>query len=98
MGTSTCAASWPGVGGSKLVLIDYDRLGLPVDVVRRAVPHLRTSPVYRLVRAHVATLCEGYGDAEPGPEKAMLRVATIELIRALVTTAAHDELGLASTA
>lgn len=92
-GTSTCAASWPGVGGSKLVLIDYDRLGLPVDVVRRAVPHLRTSPVYRLVRAHVATLCEGYGDAEPGPEKAMLRVATIELIRALVTTAAHDELG-----
>lgn len=89
-GTSTCAAFWPGVGGTKLVLIDYDRLGLPVDLVRRAVPQLRTSPVYQLLRAHVATLCEGCGDAEPGPEKAMLRVATIELVRALITTAAHD--------
>jgi AraC-like DNA-binding protein len=92
-GTSTCEAFWPGGGGSKMVLVDYDRLGLPVDLVRRAVPHLGTSPVYQLVRAHVATLCQGYGDVELGPEKAMLRVATIELIRALITTAAQDELG-----
>ena len=92
-GTSTSEAFWPGVGGTKLVLIDYDRLGLPVDLARRAVPHLGTSPVYQLVRAHLATLCEGYGDAELGPEKAMLRVATIELVRALITTAAHDALG-----
>jgi hypothetical protein len=92
-GTSTSEAFWPGVGGTKLVLIDYDRLGLPVDLTRRAVPHLGTSPVYQLVRAHLATLCEGYGDAELGPEKAMLRVATIELVRALITTAAHDALG-----
>lgn len=92
-GTSTCEAFWPGVGGTKLVLIDYDRLGLPVDLVRRAVPHLGTSPVYQLVRAHVAALCEDYGEVELGPEKAMIRVATIELIRALITTAAHDELG-----
>ena len=92
-GTSTCEASWPSGGGTKMVLIDYDRLGLPVDLVRRAVPHLETSPVYQLVRAHVATLCEGYGEAELGPEKAMLRVATIELVRALITTAADDELG-----
>jgi AraC-like DNA-binding protein len=92
-GTSTCEASWPGGGGSKMVLIDYDRLGLPVDLVRSAVPHLTTSPVYRLVRAHVASLCEGDDGAELGPEKAMLRVATIELVRALITTAAQDELG-----
>lgn len=92
-GTSTCAASWPGGGGTKMVLIDYDRLGLPVDLVRSAVPHLASSPVYRLVRAHVASLCEGNDGAEPGPEKAMLRVATIELVRALITTAAQDELG-----
>lgn len=92
-GTSTCEASWPGGGGTKLVLIDYDRLGLPVDLVRRAVPHLSTSPVYQLVRAHVANLCDGNDNAELGPEKAMLRVATIELVRALITTAAQDELG-----
>ena len=61
-GTSTCEAFWPGVGGTKLVLIDYDRLGLPVDLVRRAVPHLKASPVYQLVRAHVAMLCEGNDD------------------------------------
>jgi AraC-like DNA-binding protein len=92
-GTSTCEASWPGGGGTKMVLIDYDRLGLPVDLVRRAVPHLGTSPVYDLVRAHVAALCEGYGELELGAEKAMLRVATIELVRALITTAASEELG-----
>jgi AraC-like DNA-binding protein len=89
-GTSACAASWPGVGGTKLLLIDYDRLGLPVDLVREAVPRLRTSPVYQLVRTHLAQLCEGYADDAPGPEKAMLRVATIELVRALITTAARD--------
>ena len=92
-GTSTCEASWPGGGGTKLVLIDYDRLGLPVDLVRRAVPHLSTSPVYQLVRAHVANMFDGNGDAELGPAEAMLRVATIELVRALITTAAQDELG-----
>jgi AraC-like DNA-binding protein len=92
-GTSTCEAFWPGIGGTKLVLIDYDRLGLPVDLVRRAVPHLKASPVYRLVRAHVAALCEGYSDTELGPEKEMLRVATIELVRALIVSAVHDEPG-----
>ena len=89
-GTSASQASWSGVGGAKLVLIDYDRLGLPVDLVRAAVPQLTRSPVYQLVRAHMAALCEGYGDGEPGPEKAMLRVATIELVRALIVTAARD--------
>jgi AraC-like DNA-binding protein len=91
-GTSTSEGSWPGVGGTKLVLIDYDQLGLPVDLVRRAVPQLSTSSVYRLVRAHMAALCEG-NDDELGPEKPMLRGATIELVRALITTAAHDERG-----
>lgn len=92
-GTSTIEATWPGVGGTKLLLIDYDRLGLPVDLVRRAVPRLQASPVYPLVRAHMALLCDDNAGAEPGPEKAMLRVATIELARALITTAAGDQRG-----
>lgn len=92
-GTSTSESFWPGGGGTKLVLIDYDRLGLPVALVRRAVPHLRASPVYQLVRAHMAALCEGNDGAQLGSEKTMLRVATIELARALITTAARDELG-----
>jgi hypothetical protein len=76
-GASASEAFRPGAAGTKLLLIDYDRLSLPADLVHRAVPQLRTSPVYPLVRAHVALLCEG--DGEPGPEKDMLRVATIEL-------------------
>lgn len=64
-----------------------------MDLVRRAVPHLKASPVYQLVRAHVAALCEGHYDTELGPEKAMLRVATIELVRALIFTAVRDERG-----
>jgi AraC-like DNA-binding protein len=90
-GTTASEAFRPGIAGTKLLLIDYDRLSLPVDLVHRAVPQLRTSPVYPLVRAHVALLCEG--DGEPGPEKDMLRVATIELVRALITSAARDRSG-----
>jgi hypothetical protein len=41
MGSALGITRGPGVGGTKLVLIDYDRLGLPVDLVRRAVPHLK---------------------------------------------------------
>ncbi|HEY6493954.1 MAG TPA: helix-turn-helix domain-containing protein [Trebonia sp.] len=69
-GTSTSEGSWPGVGGTKLVLIDYDQLGPPVDLVHRAVPQLGTGSVYRLVRAHgaqamtIAAIARGWGFAD----------------------------------
>ena len=76
-----------------MVLIDYDCLGLPVDLVRRAVPHLGTSPVYQLGPFPRGQVCEVTVRLSSDLEKAMLRVATVELVRALITTAAHDELG-----
>jgi AraC-like DNA-binding protein len=76
-GTSTCEAFWPGVGGTKLVLIDYDRLGPPVDLVRRAVPHLKASPVYQLVRALIVTAVrDERGQREVLRETLYLRVMT----------------------
>lgn len=88
-GTSTSAYSSNGVGGSKVVIFDYDQLALPVETVRSAATRLKSSPLYGLVTAHIAALGE-QGDIEPGPGRIMLKSATTQLVRALITTAADD--------
>lgn len=88
-GTSTSDYSSSGIGGSKVVIFDYDQLSLPVETVRSAATRLRSSPLYGLVTAHIAAL-GAEGDIEPGPARIMLRSATTQLIRALITTAAAD--------
>ncbi|MFJ9371239.1 helix-turn-helix domain-containing protein [Nocardia sp. NPDC101769] len=88
-GTSTSDYSSTGIGGSKVVIFDYDQLALPVETVRRAAPRLKSSPLYGVVTAHIAALGEA-GDIEPGPAGIMLASATVQLIRALITTAAAD--------
>ena len=45
-----------GVGGSHTLMVDFDHLSLPVDVIRNAAGRLRSSPVYGMVRDHVAGL------------------------------------------
>ncbi|MGW4244798.1 helix-turn-helix domain-containing protein [Nocardia sp. NPDC004722] len=88
-GTSTSAYSSSGLGGSKVVIFDYDQLALPVETVRVAATRLKSSPLYGLVTAHIAALGED-GDIAPGPARIMLKSATTQLIRALITTAADD--------
>jgi AraC-like DNA-binding protein len=78
---------WDGEGGSKAFVVDYDRLGVPVDVVRKAALRIRHSPLYDLFRAHLAELFKS-GEELPSSAQAMLGNATTELFRALVTTAA----------
>ncbi|NHC44528.1 helix-turn-helix domain-containing protein [Motilibacter aurantiacus] len=81
-----------GPGSAHFLLVDHARLGLPAEDVRRAVRRLESSPLLDLVRDHVAGLVPAARVVAPGPATAALAAATIELLRALVMTAA-DEAG-----
>ncbi|WP_369253958.1 helix-turn-helix domain-containing protein [Geodermatophilus amargosae] len=77
-------------GGSRALLVPRDQLGLPVDVVRRATPRLRASPLHDLVRAHLQRLADDAAELSADPGAAALGAATVELVRALVVSAAGD--------
>ena len=82
-----CAAG----GGSRAFQVAHEQLALPVDVVRRAVPRLRASPLHDLVRTHLEQVCARLDDLAADPGAAALGTATVELVRALVVSAAGDE-------
>ncbi|WP_018505249.1 helix-turn-helix domain-containing protein [Parafrankia discariae] len=72
------------------VFVDLDQLALPVDVVRRAVPRLAGSPLYGLVRRHIAGLRTVAGRIHGSAAAAMVGAATIELTRGLIVSAAEE--------
>jgi AraC-like DNA-binding protein len=78
-----------GDNDHKVLLIDPSLLTLPPEVIRSAAPSLRASPLYKLVQAHFASLCQDSADLPP-TAMAMVGRASAELVRALITTAAHD--------
>jgi AraC-like DNA-binding protein len=79
----------PGDSKHKVLLIDSGQLGLPMDVIRSAAPSLDASPLYDLVQAHFVRLCENQAELPPAAA-AMLGRATVQLVKALIATAADD--------
>ncbi len=77
-------------GGSRAFLLTYGELALPVDVVRRALPRLRASPLHDLVHAHLSRLASSAAQLAVDPGAAALGTATVELIRALIVSAAGE--------
>ncbi|MGW0662015.1 helix-turn-helix domain-containing protein [Streptodolium elevatio] len=82
--------SWSGAGGAATLQVPIDQLGVPVDVIRRAMTRLPASPVYNLVIEHVrritaeaALLSDDAGALELGS-------ASIELARALLVSAGRS--------
>jgi AraC family transcriptional activator of tynA and feaB len=75
------------------LLMDLEGLDLPLDVVHAASPALCTSPLYDLVRNHFDELSRLSEDL-PEPAQGRLGWATVQLVRALVTTAAGDSRAL----
>jgi AraC family transcriptional regulator, positive regulator of tynA and feaB len=71
------------------LLMDRQRLDLPLDVIHAAAPALCASPLYELVRNHFAQLSRLSADL-PEPAQGRLGWATVQLVRALITTAAGD--------
>jgi AraC-like DNA-binding protein len=83
--------SWEDVGGSRAFQIPYGRLALPREVVRRAAPRLRGSPLHDLVRDHLVRLAADADRLSADAAAPALGTATIELVRALLVSAADDE-------
>jgi AraC-like DNA-binding protein len=78
-------------GGSRSFMVPYEQLALPADVVRRATPRLSASPLHGLVRTHLERMCDSAAEFSADPGAAALGAATVELVRALVISAAGDD-------
>ena len=79
---------WSGRGVCRSLAVPVSRLGLPVDVVRRAVPLAHRSPLYGLVRAHLQQVTLDADQLAREPLVQSLASATIDLARALLASAA----------
>lgn len=87
--TFTASDSKPSL--SMCAQVDLKSLGMPVDVVRAALPRLPASPVYGLFRSHLAGLASVAASIEDTPAAMLLGSATSELARALLASAAADD-------
>ncbi|MCX5414284.1 AraC family transcriptional regulator [Streptomyces sp. NBC_00059] len=83
--------AWSGAGASRCIQVPLDQLTLPVDVVRRALPHLTASPLYPMVTDHIAHLTGTIDDLLDDPASAGLEEITIGLTRALVASAVRQD-------
>lgn len=85
--TAAFAFSWRTQGASRALQIPISELDLPTDVIRRAVPRIRASPLARIVTTHIVGL---FRDADPisrDPRAADFGDAGISLARALLASA-----------
>lgn len=78
-----------GDGAAQALYIDNDQLGLPVNAVRKAAPRVQSSPLYDLVRQHVHQMISVADRLENSHTATMLGTATVELVRALIASAAE---------
>ncbi|TBL34704.1 helix-turn-helix domain-containing protein [Verrucosispora sp. SN26_14.1] len=81
--------SWSGDGAAGCLQIPIDRLALPVDVIRRALGNLPASPLYPLVTRHVVDVVGRADRLGADPAAPVLGAASVELARALLTSAAY---------
>ncbi len=88
---------WRGSGASYALHVDVDHLGVPRDLIHRAARELRRSPLYDLVRDHVARVTAHAESLAAGPGAAELGAASAELMRALVVSAAGQDALLRET-
>jgi AraC-like DNA-binding protein len=84
-------ASVPGRVGSRDFQIPSDLLGLPEDLVRSAAPRLAASPLHDLVREYLRGLAGSAGELAGSSAAASVGTATVELVRALLISAAEDD-------
>ena len=76
--------------------LSYQQLGFPVDRVRTAGRMLASSPVYALVQGHMAGLCRGADALAADATAATIGDATLELVRAMISSAGQDDVRLNS--
>jgi AraC-like DNA-binding protein len=72
--------------------VSYDQLDFPADVIRRAGRILPSSPVYALVQGHMAGMCRRADTLSSGASAEAIGAATLELVRAMISSAGQDDL------
>lgn len=70
--------------------IPVEELALPMDVIRTARKRLPGSAMYGLVRRHLADIARDADRLSADPGAAALGAASVELVRALLSSAAQD--------
>jgi AraC-like DNA-binding protein len=78
-------------GSTDLFQIPYDVLGLPEDLVRAATPRLAASPLHDLVHEYLRGLAASAGELAGSMAATSVGTATVELVRALLISAAEDD-------
>ncbi|MEV1008759.1 AraC family transcriptional regulator [Streptomyces sp. NPDC049881] len=84
------AYGWSGQGASRAVTLDMADLGLPVEAVVHASLRLRASPLHGLVLSHLRCLFHEPERLQADPGAAAVSRTTVELVRALLTSAAWN--------
>lgn len=82
--------SWSGTGSSTSLQVPIAELGMPLDAVQKASVRLESSPLYGIVSRYLVDLT---GDAErlsSSPTASSLSEASVQLIRALLSSALDD--------
>lgn len=81
---------WRGHGAARSLNVPVEHLALPSDAVWRAGPRLAASPLCGLVGRHIVDMARNADVLSTSPAAVTLGAASIELVRALVATAAED--------
>ena len=71
--------------------VGYDQLGFPVDRIRKAAKVLSSSPVYALVQQHMGGLCRRADALAASASAGTIGDATLELVRAMISSAGRDD-------
>jgi AraC-like DNA-binding protein len=82
---------WSGTGLSVAFMVDTERLGLPEQQIRTAIPLLQHSCVAPLLVQHIRHLHHRADQLSVDPGAEALASATLELTRALIVSVAADE-------
>jgi AraC-like DNA-binding protein len=82
---------WHGSGSSYAFQVGFGRLGLGMDTIRAAWPRLDATPLYPVVRDHILHLTTRAGQLSADPAASQLAAATIDMMRALIVSAAQDQ-------